>query len=91
MKSDAKVHKYIVKHSNRNEKWKDTEKSELAITSRKMCADLLRFNITERKTFTYTFPEWLKTHPLKHHFIRGYNDGDVCFHTPKLSGNRTVK
>jgi hypothetical protein len=21
----------------------------------------------------------MKTHPLKHHFIRGYNDGDGCF------------
>lgn len=91
MKSDAKVRKYIVKQSNRNKKWKDTEKSELVITSKKMCDDLLRFNITERKTLTYIFPEWLKTHPLKHHFIRGYNDGDGSFHTPKLSGNRTVK
>jgi len=91
MKSDAKVRKYIVKQNSRNKRWKDTEKSELLITSKKMCDDLLRFNITPRKTLTYTFPEWLKTHPLKHYFIRGYNDGDGSFYISKLSGNRVVK
>ena len=52
----------------------------LMITSQVICNDLLsKFNIGPRKSLTYEFPEWLIKHPLCHHFIRGYNDGDGCF------------
>src|ERR1035437_9666426 len=51
----------------------------LEITSKNIFNDLARFNIVPRKSLIYTFPEWMKVHPLKHHFMRGYNDGDGCF------------
>lgn len=50
--------------------------SRLLITSKQIINDLKRFNIVPRKSLIYTFPEWMKTHPLKHHFMRGYFDGD---------------
>ena len=56
-----------------------------------MCDDLGRFDIVPRKSLTLTFPEWMKTHPLKHHFIRGYNDGDGSFYIPELKDGRTVE
>ena len=69
----------LVKNKRNNPNWNDTIKSELKIYSSKIYSDLGRFNITERKTFTLTFPEWISEHPLRHHFIRGYIDGDGCF------------
>jgi hypothetical protein len=33
----------------------------------------------------------MKAHPLKHHFIRGYNDGDGSLYIPKLADGRTVE
>jgi hypothetical protein len=84
MQVESPVRDFLVKNSKRNPKWNDTWKSEIIITSQKMCEDLKRFNIVPRKSRIYTFPEWMKTHPLKHHFIRGYNDGDGSFYIPKL-------
>ena len=53
----------------------------LGITSRQMCIDLgERFNVVPRKTKIYTFPQWLMDHPLVHHFMRGYFDGDGSFY-----------
>lgn len=90
MKAETPIRDFLVKNSKRNPKWNDTWKSEIIITSKQMCADLQRFNIVPRKSLIYTFPEWMKTHPLKHHFIRGYNDGDGSFYIPKLaSGKKT--
>lgn len=54
--------------------------SALNIHSKKICEDLKRFNIVPRKSLIYTFPEWMKEHPLKHHFMRGYFDGDGSFY-----------
>lgn len=70
---------------------KNTWKSELRITSQKICNDLRRFNIVPRKSLIYTFPEWMKENSLKHHFIRRYNDGDGSFYKPKLKNNRTIE
>jgi hypothetical protein len=44
----------------------------------KMVNDLKRFNISLVKSLTYVFPEWMVSHSLVNHFIRGYNDGDGC-------------
>ena len=55
---------------------RDIEKSELQITSRKMIEDLKRFNIKPRKSLIYCPPRRLIQHPLFHHFLRGYFDGD---------------
>jgi hypothetical protein len=91
MKAETPVRDFLVKNSKRNIEWNDTWKSELIITSKQMCEDLERFNIVPRKSLIYTFPEWMKTHPLKHHFIRGYNDGDGSFYIPKLKEGHTVE
>jgi len=74
------IHDYDVKTSKQNPKWNDTIKSEMKISSAQIYSDLQRFNITERKTHTLTFPDWMKDHPLRHHFIRGYIDGDGSFY-----------
>lgn len=54
--------------------------SVLRVSSKQILKDLERFNIVPRKSLTYEFPDWLKTHPLKHHFMRGYFDGDGSFY-----------
>lgn len=52
--------------------------SEIRLFSTRIVQDLLRFNIVPAKTKIYEFPQWLINHPLKHHFMRGYFDGDGC-------------
>lgn len=91
MKAEVPIRNFIVKNSKRNPEWNDTWKSDLVITSKQMYDDLKRFNIVPRKSLTYTFPKWMKIHPLKHHFIRGYNDGDGSFYIPKLAEGKTTK
>ncbi len=91
MKSDTPIRDVLGGNSKRNPTWNDTWRSEFTITSKQMVEDLKRFNVVPRKTHIYTFPEWMKTHPLKNHFLRGYNDGDGSFYIPKLQGGRTVK
>ena len=54
---------------------------KIAITSAKIFDDLAKFNVVPNKTLTYEFPVWLIDHPLVHHFMRGYVDGDGCFRT----------
>jgi len=81
---------YVVKNKKQNPNWNDTIKSELRIYSEKIYSDLKRFNITERKTHTLTFPEWIVDHPLRHHFIRGYVDGDGSFYS-SLGKDKKVK
>src|SRR5690606_22823852 len=44
------INQYLVKNSKYNPKWNDTEKCEIEISSKQICSDLLRFNITPRKT-----------------------------------------
>lgn len=51
---------------------------KIDLASFRMFDDLHRFGLTERKSLTLEMPEWLKTHPLNNHFIRGYFDGDGC-------------
>ena len=89
LKAETPIRDFIVKNSKRNPKWNDSWKSEIIITSKKICNDLKRFNIIPRKSLIYTFPKWLITHPLCHHFIRGYNDGDGSFYIPKNRKYRT--
>lgn len=91
IKAETPIRDYIIKNSKRNINWNDTWKSELTITSKQICDDLERFNIVPRKSLIYTFPEWMKTHPLAHHFMRGYNDGDGSFFLGKLKDGRTVE
>lgn len=73
----------IIKNSERNPDWNDTEACEIRISSAKMFSDLSRFNIAPRKTLIYKMPDWLMTHEYLHHFLRGYNDGDGSFYINK--------
>jgi len=66
----------VAKHSNKNENWKDARQSKMNIYSKQIISDLKRFGIGPRKSLTYEFPEWLKSHILVNHFMRGYFDGD---------------
>lgn len=42
--------------------------------------DLERFGVVENKTYILRMSDWLCKHPLVHHFMRGYIDGDGCFY-----------
>lgn len=79
---------YVVKNSKRNSDWNNSPASSLTITSAQIYQDLQRFNVTERKTHTLTFPDWMKDHPLRHHFIRGYIDGDGSFYHAAGKGKK---
>jgi len=52
---------------------------KISLCSEYLPVDLARFNIVPNKTKIYTFPNWIINHPLVHHFIRGYVDGDGCW------------
>jgi hypothetical protein len=91
LKTDAPINDSIVRNSERNPKWNDTLASHLTITSEKLVKDLAKYNIVPRKSLIYTFPEWLINHPLVHHFMRGYNDGDGSFYVPKLAEGKYTK
>lgn len=58
---------------------KESKMCTLTFSSSKTFNDLERFNVVERKTYIYCMPGWLIEHPLVHHFMRGYVDGDGCF------------
>ena len=90
LSAENPIHDYDVKTSKQNPNWKDTVKSEMKISSAQIYSDLQRFNITERKTHTLTLPDWMRDHPLRHHFIRGYIDGDGCF-SSAVGKNRKVR
>ena len=90
LEAENPIHNYEVKNSKQNPKWNDIIKSSLRISSSQIYSDLQRFNITERKTHTLTLPDWMKDHPLRHHFIRGYIDGDGSFFH-NLGKKRSVK
>lgn len=64
---------------------------ELQIVSKSIFDDLERFNIIPNKTSIYKMPEWLITHSLVNHFMRGYFDGDGAISYCGLGQNRTIK
>jgi hypothetical protein len=76
---DCPIKEYIVKPSKLV---KTSNKCcEIQIVSEKIFEDLARFNVVPDKTFIYQIPDWLLEHPLRHHFMRGYFDGDGCITT----------
>jgi intein/homing endonuclease len=85
LESTHPVRDYLIKNSEKNDKWNDVWESKLMITSKQIVSDLRRFNIVPRKSLIYTFPIWLKSHPLLNHFMRGYFDGDGTVYFPKNS------
>lgn len=66
------------------------KRADLQISSDRMFDDLHRFGLTVRKTHTFSMPQWLIEHPLVHHFLRGYFDGDGSAFISKPSGTRTI-
>jgi intein/homing endonuclease len=76
---ESQIGCYDHKLSLSNENWKDIKLVKLSITSKQMVENLGRFNIGPRKSLVYDLPEWIITHPLLNHFIRGYVDGDGSF------------
>ena len=64
LKSNAKIYKYMNTFS-------------INITSKKLVESLKIYNIVERKTLVYEFPNKLSKIYYKY-FIRGYIDGDGC-------------
>lgn len=85
LNSDSPIKNYVVT----NEQNVTYYSSVFVIYSKKLCDDLARFNVIPNKTFILTFPEWIKTHKLVHHYIRGYIDGDGCF-SKYCAKNRNV-
>lgn len=85
--TDIDVLKLIRKLLNSDHKIEKRGTScELRIGSNTLCNDLKRiFNIGPRKSKKYCLPNELVSHPLIKHFIRGYIDGDGCFHKTKPS------
>jgi transposase len=90
----AKVINYTgkVRKNNNLNRGKMREYSILTLNSKEIFEDLAKFNIVPRKSFILKFPNWLIEHPLVHHFIRGYNDGDGCFsaHKYKTKKNQII-
>jgi hypothetical protein len=70
--------------------------AKIRFNSADMVKSLLRFNIVPNKSKTYDIPDWIFTHPLGHHFLRGLIDGDGWSYTEKgssimgLSGSLTT-
>lgn len=56
-----------------------TERHMLILTmaSKHMCEALEKWGLTQNKTFTIAFPDFLRE-DLIPHFVRGYFDGDGC-------------
>lgn len=70
----------------------DYEKSsEISIYSKQICQDLKRFNIVQKKSLIYAMPEWLIEHPLVHHFLRGYMDGDGSYSKSKSKNRKAFQ
>ena len=91
LKAETPIHNFLIKNSKRNAAWNDSWCSQFTITSEKMVNDLTKFNVVPAKSLIYRFPLWLVNHPLVHHFMRGYNDGDGSFFIGPLKNGRTVE
>lgn len=63
------------------------ESYRLTLCSRKLSGQLARLGCGTRKSKTLTFPDWLNEN-LRHHFIRGYFDGDGSVHVGKPQKTR---
>ena len=61
----------------------------LILSSKHMCESLEKYGLTQNKTFTITFPNFLNE-KLIPHFIRGYFDGDGTTSVFKRKDNGKV-
>lgn len=75
---------------NQRKKYKNAKPTHqnqyrLLLCSQRMSGDLLKLGLTQKKSFTITFPDVRED--LINHFIRGYFDGDGSIHIePKFKG-----
>jgi hypothetical protein len=61
------------------------------VTNSEQCySDLERFGVVENKTYVLRMSDWLCKHPLVHHFMRGYIDGDGCFSLVNTKDQRHI-
>lgn len=67
---------------------KNTKAYILTISSKKMCADLIKHGCTPNKTRTIRFPKLDKN--LWSHFIRGFLDGDGCILVNRTLGTSGI-
>jgi hypothetical protein len=58
---------------------------QFRIYDKPMLDKLTELGCGQKKSLTLTFPSWLSD-TLKHHFVRGYFDGDGCIHIRKNNG-----
>lgn len=73
--------KFRIKKRKKTDLVKTTTFSYTFVANSEKCySDLERFGVVERKTYKLRMSEWLCNHPLVHHFMRGYIDGDGCFY-----------
>ena len=61
-----------------NPNYKPSDLVSVAIISEGLVSGLARFGVVPRKTFIAAMPDWVRQHPLAHHFVRGVFDGDGC-------------
>lgn len=79
LESDASIRTYENDSIIDGHRFKSTIKA-FTICSKIIFQDLIKnFNITPNKSLTLKFPTKLSNHPMIHHFIRGYFDGDGCW------------
>ena len=88
IKSNHPLKEYKVKPSKLSQKIRHSV--QISIVSKDMFDDLNRFNIIPNKTKIYDMPTWMLNHPLSHHYLRGYFDGDGSISTCGLGKGRIV-
>lgn len=76
IKSDAPIRTYKSKHCF----------SLLTIVNKNLVGQLLEMGLTNNKSLTVLFPDFLTTE-LMPHFVRGYFDGDGYIGFDKLENN----
>lgn len=77
------VYKRLNEGSKRDPRYKDTVGYSFRIGSQLLIEQLSRFGIHQNKSLTLEFPEYISTHLLAHHFVRGYFDGDGSISIPR--------
>jgi intein/homing endonuclease len=78
IKSGHPIKEKMTKNSHKNINWNDKISYRIRIGNYNLCSSLMKYNIVSKKTKIYNMPDWLISHSLVRHFVRGYFDGDGC-------------
>lgn len=90
LNSNSNIRTYENNSYINNRNLKSTIKA-FTVCSKQIYEDLQnKFLITPNKSLTLQFPEHLSDHPMIHHFIRGYFDGDGswCIRNPNIKNKQ---